>query len=192
MARFKQSYWEIAIKARIPGHDDPKVDILDPVLRWLGEKQNGPWLMILDNADDAAVFVDRPGTKSGNANSTNSSRPLISFIPPVPHGMVLVTSRDRTVAENLVGDFSTPVEVNAFDHLESLEVVRTKVLVNAAEEHEALELVEALDRMPLAITQAGAYIRQKAPRMTIQKYLSMFRKNNANQGTLLNSGAHAT
>jgi tetratricopeptide (TPR) repeat protein len=189
MTRFEHSYREIAIKVRIPGYDDPKVDILDPILRWLSEKQNGPWLMILDNADDAAVFFDRPGNKSGNAISTDSSRPFISFIPSVPHGMVLVTSRDRTVADNLVGDFSTPIRVNVFDDLQSLEVLKTKVPVDASEEQEALELVETLDRIPLAITQAGAYIRQRAPRMTIQKYLSVFRKNNANQTTLLNSGA---
>jgi tetratricopeptide (TPR) repeat protein len=187
--RFEQSYREIAFKARIPGYDDPKGDILVPVLRWLREKSNGPWLVILDNADDRAVFFDRPDNKSGNANPANSSCPFINFIPQESHGMVLVTSRDKTVADHLVGDFSTPIKVDAFKALQSLEVLRTKVPVHTSEEPEALKLVKELDYIPLAITQAGAYIRQGAPRMTLQKYLSMFCKNNASQTTLLNSGA---
>jgi tetratricopeptide (TPR) repeat protein len=187
--RFEQAYREIAAKVRISGHDDPSVDILVPVSRWLSEEQNGPWLIILDNADDAAVFFGRPDNESGNANSGNRSRPLISFIPSVPHGMVLVTSRDMTVAYNLIGDSRTLIKVKAFDKDRSLELLKTKVPVGASEEQEAFELIEALDYIPLAITQAGAHIRQKSARVTIQKYLALFRKNRHSEATLLNRGA---
>jgi hypothetical protein len=168
ITRFEQSYREIAAKVPIPGHDDPGVDILLHVSRWLNEEQNGPWLIILDNADDGEVFFGQPNNESGNANPGTSSRPLRNFIPSAPHGMILVTSRDRTVAYNLIGDFGTPIQVNAFDNVQSLEVLETKIPIGAAEEKEALELVEELDYIPLAITQAGAYIGQRSARMTVR------------------------
>jgi len=53
-ADFLYSYRQIAQAAKIPRRDDPKVDILDLTSRWL--ENNGPWLMILDNNDDAQLF----------------------------------------------------------------------------------------------------------------------------------------
>jgi hypothetical protein len=160
MTRFEQSYRDIAAEVSIPGHDDPRVDILLLVSRWLNEERNGPWLIILDSADDREVFFGRPHHESGNANPGDPSRPVINFIPSALHGMILVTSRDRNVAYDIVGGFSTPIKVNASGVVQSLEVLKTKVPIGATEEKEALELVEGLDYIPLAITRAGAYIGQ--------------------------------
>jgi hypothetical protein len=55
-ATFTQSYREIADAAKIPGREDPKADLLDLVSRWLKEERNGPWLMIIDNNDDAELL----------------------------------------------------------------------------------------------------------------------------------------
>ena len=55
---------------------------------------------------------------------------------------------------------------------------------------EALELVKELEHVPLAISQAGAYIRERGPVMTTPKYLAEFRKSQDSQTTLLNS-SHA-
>jgi hypothetical protein len=38
-----------------------------------------------------------------------------------------------------------------------------------ADKYNAIELLQALDYMPLAITQAAAYIEQRAPRMAISR-----------------------
>jgi hypothetical protein len=38
------------------GWDDPKADILQIVITWLGAETNGKWLMVIDSADDASVF----------------------------------------------------------------------------------------------------------------------------------------
>jgi hypothetical protein len=92
--RFLQAYREIAKVAEIPGRDDPKADILGLVYSWLRNDQNGPWLMILDNVDESAILM-KPLTSLQSA--------LIQFIPQVPHGKILVTSRDRAAALDLVG-----------------------------------------------------------------------------------------
>jgi hypothetical protein len=45
-ARFEQAYREIATKVNIPGHDDPKANILRLVFDWLQDERNGRWFMI--------------------------------------------------------------------------------------------------------------------------------------------------
>jgi len=54
--RIELSYRAITIAAKFPGTDDPKTDILNIILRWLENGINKPWLIILDNTDDTAVF----------------------------------------------------------------------------------------------------------------------------------------
>ena len=69
------------------------------------------------------------------------------------------------------------------DLAESLDLLKIK-LPDAGTE--ATGLVKELECVPLAISQAGAYFRQKQPLMTIPVYLAEFRKSRENQPTLLN------
>ena len=39
------------------GHADPEADLLSLVKRWLERKEQGCWLMIIDNADDAQLWA---------------------------------------------------------------------------------------------------------------------------------------
>lgn len=55
-ARFEEGYVKIAERAKLPGWDQPDVDNLKLVHSWLCDEANGPWVMIIDNADDLAVF----------------------------------------------------------------------------------------------------------------------------------------
>ena len=68
---------------------------------------------------------------------------------------------------------------------ESLELLKGKLPVDSGSE--AVELLKEFEHVPLAISQAGAYIRERAPLMTIPRYLAEFRKSQDNQTTLLNS-----
>ena len=52
-----------------------------------------------------------------------------------------------------------------------------------------IQLLETLGYLPLAITQAAAYINRRAPRMTISGYLEEFRKNDKKKANLLNRDA---
>jgi tetratricopeptide (TPR) repeat protein len=189
-SRVEQSFRDIAAKTDLPGHDDLKVDIFPLVSRWLEDNRNGSWLMILDNADDSQLFL-QPLSKNedSGSNTANFKRSLLSFIPQVSHGKVLITSRDRTAAYDLVGNHDNLVKVDPMNVSESLSLLKTKLHIDPAMENDAIELLDTLEYMPLAITQAGAYIRQLAPLMTLQGYLSQFRKNMANQATLLKKNA---
>ena len=54
------------------------------------------------------------------------------------------------------------------------------------DENDAAELLRMLDYMSLAITQAAAYISQRAPRTTISKYLHNLHKSDGERASLLN------
>lgn len=183
-ARFEQSFGEIADRIRTDACEDGRSDTLQTVSQWLSDRRNGPWLLILDNADDARVLLDLQEHNMAR-NVAPAKRRLIDYIPHVPHGVVLVTTRDRTSGWALTGDYSTPIKVESMDPLESLELLKGKLPIESG--NEAVELVMELEHVPLAISQAGAYIRERAPLMTLTKYLAEFRKSQDNQTTLLNS-----
>lgn len=174
--RFEQSYVELATKVELPGIGDGKFDTLVSVSKWLADEENGPWLLILDNADDANLLLNPP-------KSDAAQRCLIDFIPRVQHGVVLITTRDRTCALRLTGYRGTPVQVLSMNLGESVELLR--IWLPKANQAEASELVEELEKMPLAISQASAYIKE-VPLFSIPKYLARFRRSKEDQVALLN------
>ena len=180
-ARFEQSYLEIATKARLPGTGDGQVDILHLVSTYLADESNGPWLLILDNADDATVLLN-PSASDVENKTVSVQRRLLDFVPRVKHGTVIITTRDRSCALRLTGYRGTPIEVLAMTLDESAELLR--LFLPHVHKDEASELGRELENVPLAISQAGAYIKE-VPRVSIPKYLAIFRRSKEDQVALL-------
>ena len=149
---------------------------------WLANQDNGPWLLILDNADDTTVLLE-PSTNVTRTRTAPMQRCLLDLLPRVRHGTVLITTRDRSCALSLTGYRGTPIEVLSMSLNESVELLQT--WLPEACQKEASELVEELENVPLAISQAGAYIKE-VPRISIPKYLAKFRRSSEDQVTLLN------
>jgi tetratricopeptide (TPR) repeat protein len=144
---------------------DAKKEILDLVAKWLKEAHNRPWLLILDNADDFEVLL----TKHGSSDSTTR---LIDFIPDVSHGKVLVTSRDKSAAGFITG-YQNLQQVTEMDNAESLQLVKMRLKTSSqVTDEEAKQLLESLDGIPLAITQACAYLNQNVL-ITIPRYIEL-------------------
>jgi tetratricopeptide (TPR) repeat protein len=195
--RFEQGYREIAVQVELPGRDDPKTDILRAVHSWLCDERNGRWLMIVDNADDDRVFAapgatGATGVSGGAIQALESSTeaetaaPLASFLPQAAHGWILVTSRDRVAAMNLVGARRNVVEVEPMGEQDALTLLKSKTPVDESSNNDARVLVETLEGIPLAITHAAAYIEVNRPMVDIAAYLELFRESEANQAHLLN------
>ncbi|KAH0566263.1 hypothetical protein GP486_000338 [Trichoglossum hirsutum] len=185
--RFKQGYRDIVDKILYPGREDRKANILQLVCVWLSNKRNGQWLMILDNADDEDVFfsVDEDSTSTTQTRDImNHTRPLESFLPRTPNVTILITSRNRTAADNLVGMHGSIVPVEPMGEKDALALLKTRVPFSGSCEADAKALVQALECLPLAITHAAAYIRT-APTTTVSSYLKLFRESEANQVHLL-------
>jgi tetratricopeptide (TPR) repeat protein len=185
-ARFEQSYRTIASAVKLPGVNEPKTDILGLVFRWLESDNSGDWLMILDNADDASVFFNPRGAEVPQMGDRMLyTKALSAYLPQHSRGSVLVTSRNRDAAFRLVGRDDRIVKVEPMEEAEIKALLRKKLLNDQSKEEDWSGLVSALEFLPLAITQAAAYIAMKAPRMTISKYSEYFRRNERDQVSLL-------
>ncbi|KAK0613579.1 hypothetical protein B0T14DRAFT_437191 [Immersiella caudata] len=184
-ARFEQSFREIAAHVKIPGLDNPETNIFQLVRDWLGDEENGPWLLILDNLDDASFLTASCVNGEGhpaNMDGTNS-QPLIRCLPQCQHGSILVTSRRREAASEMVEDRNI-IAVGPMGKEDALKLLRTKLRQHEVD-NVMDELTAALEYMPLAIVQAAAYISQKWPPCSVQQYLDKFLKNDRKKAGLL-------
>jgi tetratricopeptide (TPR) repeat protein len=189
-ARFEEGYRRIAEAAKIDGRDDPTADVLRLVRSWLCDESSGRWTMVVDNADDADVFFSPPlsAQAAGAAGPSQAAELLSDFLPQSPNGSILVTSRTRDVAYRLAGSHASIFEVRPMEAGDALALLQKKLRLRAdaaIDVEKAKELVQALDRMPLAITQAAAFIVQRAPRMTIARYLDELDKSDRGRAKLL-------
>ena len=181
--RFEGAYRSIAATLDLPGADDPKTDVLGLVSRWLSNIDNGRWLLILDNADDIDVFQKTQEEGSSKGNGLNL--PLSSYIPQSITGSVLVTTRDRRATSWLSTGYTSVIPVNLMKLEEADQLLRAKVPDGLSTAFDRAELVKELDYLPLAISQAAAYISAKAIRMSVSKYLMLYRQDEQSQSRLL-------
>jgi tetratricopeptide (TPR) repeat protein len=186
--RFEETYRDIAARLQLPGRDEPKADVLALVHRWLSDESNVSWTMVVDNADEPAVmFEPRNGGASSTTASSSTAQSLSDFLPLSSHGSLVITSRSREVVERLqvfsedVLDVE-PMEINVATDLFLKKLKKTgRETITIDMER----LVKHLDCMPLAITQAAAYIEQAAPRMAVSKYMEILVKNDSERAALL-------
>jgi tetratricopeptide (TPR) repeat protein len=183
--RFEQSYRLIATVAKLPGADNPKTDVLNMVSRWLENGIDGPWLMILDNADDATIFFPRAITSVSQASSKIGTGTARSLYLPISRGSILITSRNVDVAARLTGKSDLVLKVDRLNEIHAIELFRKKLPHDHSVNTDWNMLIDTLERLPLAITQAAAYIAIKSPKMSISRYLEYFRHNEVNQVALL-------
>ncbi|KAI0479994.1 P-loop containing nucleoside triphosphate hydrolase protein [Xylaria cf. heliscus] len=184
-ARVEQGFKAIADAVKIRGRGQPKADILQLVYQWLCNEHNGQWLMVLDSADDVDVFYGAGRGGGQSATAGEERRALWTYLPQSSNGSIIITTRDKDLAFRLTGHHSNVIEVGPMDRACALELLRKKSGFQF-DEAGGIELVEALENMPLAIGQAAAYIQQRAPRTSVKNYLQEFQKNERRQLSLLN------
>ena len=176
IGRFDRAYNRIARECHIPGWDKPRADVLQLVYEWLMDERNGNWLMVLDNADDKSVFSNQEQEDvSQKAGSDDDALNLLSYLPQTANGLILITSRNRDAAYRLLSSNESIVDVP----LMNAELAVSLLLRKLPEYQESLDdqfqLVELLDHLPLAITQASAYITRR--RISISDYIRCFHDN---------------
>jgi tetratricopeptide (TPR) repeat protein len=195
---FEQSYRRIAGLLKLPGWNDPDADMLQLVYVWLSDESHGEWKMIVDNADDADVILE-PWDGRINADVTelnvatkSSNRPLSSYLPISPTGSIVITSRARGVVEGLDVFNEDIFHVGPMEPEMAKELLQKKLhnqaQVNANET--ILELVRHLDGVPLAITQAVAYINHRTPRVTLARYIEILETDDNERAKLLQKNIH--
>ncbi|THZ04843.1 purine and uridine phosphorylase [Aureobasidium pullulans] len=119
--------------------------IVRGVQDWLSLPSNHRWLVVIDN-------VDRDYTTKG---TDPLAYELKEYLPAADHGNVLVTSRLSTLVAARNSHRLTRV-----DHDQSRAILEAAggEYISAQDESDVDTLLEKLSGLPIALTQAGAYI----------------------------------
>ncbi|VBB78279.1 Putative Kinesin light chain [Podospora comata] len=134
------------------------------------------WLLILDNADNLAVFgVGRTQSGRDQGQDTEEKQNLYDFVPRGPAGTVLWTSRDKRISGSLVGG-RRAINVASMTEGEAKILLETVMCreIDEEESHNAMALLAELDLLPLAVSQAAAYMGRTAT--PIGEYLSKLKR----------------
>jgi len=175
--RLEQSFRDIAERIELPGQENPKADVFKLFYDWLPDERHGKWLLVLDNADDASVLAP-----SSNGIDTPSHH-ISKYLPLTRNGSVLVTSRTRQAASRLVEE-SDIIQIEPM-HAQNAQALLEVKLGDKVATDGVAELAVALEYMPLALVQAAAYIRKRAPRCSVRQYLDEFLKSDNKKTSLL-------
>ncbi|KAK0744820.1 hypothetical protein B0T21DRAFT_380952 [Apiosordaria backusii] len=159
-ARVEEGFRTIADSVKLAGRNQPKANIPQLVYAWLSNERNGRWVMILDSADDC--------------DSRN--------------GSIIITTRNKDLARRLISRTQNIIEVGPMTQRDALTLLE-KRLGSLSDLDVATKLVQALDFVPLAISQAAAYIQARAPRSSPEKYLAEFHKSEGKKSRLLEHDA---
>jgi hypothetical protein len=178
-ARFEEAYHGIADRLELPGRNDSHTNIFQLVYNWLCSEENGRWVLILDNVDDAKYFFPRPTNMNNPQN--NSSTLFAIYLPQCSHGFTLVTSRNKDATTRFVNVQNTRM-VSVMNEDQAV-LLFNKKLQNTSKQDGTSELVRTLECIPLAITQPAAYIHKQG-RMTARNYLDKFLHNNTRKRLL--------
>lgn len=141
----------------LPERDEKDVNkVVMAVKHWL--ENNSGWLLLLDNADDTSV--------------------VRSFIPTGKQGHVLLTTRSSLVGgivKDVIGvDKMVPHEAALLLLRRAGLLTETEDLTSAGDEDKsaALSIARDVDGLPLAVDQAGAFIRSTP--VTPAEYLELY------------------
>lgn len=148
-----------ALAQTLDGQEREETDqfrMIAAVKRWLSEQ--GSWLFIFDNAVDLAL--------------------LSEFLPRNPAGAVLITTRSQFAGQ------LKHIKMQGMSREEGITFLLKRLAsseegaeedgtVPALDQRGAEELWEAMDGLPLALDQAGAYIESR--QCSLLEYLDLYR-----------------
>ncbi|OJJ80604.1 uncharacterized protein ASPGLDRAFT_38966 [Aspergillus glaucus CBS 516.65] len=166
LTNLQTAYYEVAKKLCLPGCEAYGDQILESVQTYLSNESIGPWLLVLDNADDLSLWDSLVSLESGKKR-------LVDLLPKSTQGSIIFTTRNRKVTNDLVQDV---VEVLEMGEPEATLLLNATAGVNELAEtdrHMVRTLLEKLTYLPLAIVQAASYIKKNRVSFSTYKGLLM-------------------
>ncbi|KAL6895024.1 P-loop containing nucleoside triphosphate hydrolase protein [Trichoderma evansii] len=170
-ATFERDYRTIARKLGL----DNKLGSEELLFKVCDSIESQPrWLLILDNADDLALF--------GVGDTLDQAKSLVKYLPQGPGGSVLWTSRDKQIVALVGPRRGVQVTHMSAEEAKRLLTVTRDENIRNNEIQDAQLLLKELQWLPLAISQAGLYMRRTAT--PIEEYLSKLLKKKSRWDTL--------
>ena len=146
-AMIEQGFRKLAEALGLP--EAKPVAMKEQIKGYFSSSRAGRWLLIFDNADDAETWLE-----TGDAEL-----PLADTLPENENVRILFTTRNRKLAAKLAS-FQDILPIPDADADTAVRILES-ALANQAllqDEVAAIALLKQLDFLPLAITQASAYI----------------------------------
>ncbi|EAU33327.1 conserved hypothetical protein [Aspergillus terreus NIH2624] len=174
METFELGCGEIAKAIEIRQTQESVQDVKILVQQYLCSKSAGKWLLIVDNADDLDLL-----------RGTQHTEGLLAFLPESDDGLTIFTTRHGAVAQYLTG--SDVIEIGKMTKQETTDLLE-KMLIRKGlcdDSEVVTNLLTELEYLPLAITQAAAYININ--KSSISEYLRLLKKTDHDAVTLLST-----
>ncbi|KAL3595984.1 hypothetical protein FPOAC2_10354 [Fusarium poae] len=154
------------------GGEDPKETFRD----YLSSEEAGKWFLIIDNADNIE-------TLHGKAQGSGG---IVEFVPGCEHGYVLFTTRSREVADSVAQ--TNVLRLSGMDERDARALLRSSLIEKDQMQNTVLvdKLLRTLAYLPLAITQASAYMRIN--QLAIEEYLQLLQNTSQDMAELLSVG----
>ncbi|KAL2289485.1 hypothetical protein FJTKL_01757 [Diaporthe vaccinii] len=154
--------------------EDPR----ETVRRHLSSEVAGKWLLIVDNADEMELLFgcsDKPGG-------------INKYLQVNEDGLILFTTRSQEVAVSVAG--GDVVELPEMDPQEAKRFLEESLIGKELLHDEALTmtLLDKLTYLPLAITQAAAYLNTTGVPMA--EYLNLLRGADQEAASLMSREFH--
>ncbi|KAF7169684.1 hypothetical protein CNMCM6106_004524 [Aspergillus hiratsukae] len=137
----EQAYMSIASKLEMT--DIKPAEVKEQVKAYLSQESMAKWLLLFDNADDMDMWT------------------MTDFLPESERGHIVFTTRSRQIGVKLA---SPNVVMISEPHTETAVEILRKSLIKRDlldDREAATALLKELTCLPLAITQAAAYINEK-------------------------------
>ncbi|EWZ28528.1 hypothetical protein FOZG_17741 [Fusarium oxysporum Fo47] len=172
-ASFEQTCVQIIDACDISTADNN--DAVESVRQYLRSERAGKWLLVVDNADDMQTVMGSKGVDSG----------LYRSLPQSDQGRILFTTRDRKVAVSVAG--RNIVEVPAMSRDDATSYFKEALIqeMSLSDEQVIDHLLTLLTYLPLAITQAAAYLNEN--QMPLTEYLQLFENTDRDRIELLSA-----
>ena len=179
----QQSLTEIALRRQLLARKDAITESLDAVHNFLINEDNGRWLMIVDNADNPDTFFKNSSVSPEISSSRMHEIALGTYIPICLHGRIIFTTNNKALGEKLSMRGSV-IEIPHLTLAEACQLLQTRLFDNTDSEEsppsyqrevpgktDLEKLCGYLDRLPLALTQAAAFMRQQ--NVTVSEYIQL-------------------
>ncbi|KAL9004307.1 MAG: hypothetical protein Q9188_002871 [Gyalolechia gomerana] len=117
------------------------------------------WLMVFDNVDRDVQYDEED----------SQAYSIISFLPAADHGFILITTRLPSL-----GEIGKSTEVTRLGLDQALELLSNRSGLHRSSS-DMNKLVQRLGNLPLALVQAGTYMRET--KTGCSKYLDLYKKS---------------
>jgi hypothetical protein len=163
-AAFGQAYQRIGECLQIPGMSEDATDTKQLVKESLSKDSIGPWLLVIDNADNSKILFE-------NCDQDSSALALIDYLPFSRKGSILFTTRKRNIAVKLAG--SNVIQVDLMERNDAKAMLRGYLNKDLLSDlAAATKLLDLLEYLPLAIVQAATYMNEND--ISIKEYTDLY------------------